>query len=487
MSESYASAFLFARFLTMAFDDHSIPPFWSRIPRFFAFPLHPAVLARVWLYGAIPAIAALATGINSMAIAGAGLSLLAWILFLRYGSRVLSETALGRLSPADYAGDEDESLKFLPYRIFGLFFIASLAVGVVAGLFGEGAGFAANGLATLMLPAAFMVLVHTRSLSAGLNPGHAWAVVSAMGKAYLLLCLFLFCLSSGQAFLTMWLASHGILPIWERWAELQASLGHIDPDDDGEAVMALFAGFDSYLKSQRPRLFMSIFAFTAAGMYFTLIAFNMMGYALYQYHRRLGIAVDEGRAGEGGAVPGEDDEIAALIAAGQLDRAVDIAYEAQRLDMEDLAAQERYHKLLHLAGKDERMFSHARRLLALLMRKNQPAKALEVVRRCREKDAEFRPDDPALVLALAEAARRGRDPRFALELMRRFDGLFNGHPLIPDIYFLSACILCEDLRQDQAADRLFEAVCRRYPDHPLAGRAQEFRATLARLGSNAAG
>lgn len=459
-------------------------PFWGRIPRFFLFPLNPAVLGRICLFGAIPAIGIFASGIKGMLIAVAGLSLLAWIFFLRFGSRVLSETALGRLSPADYAEGDDPTLAHLPYKIFGLFFATSSAIGLVAGIFGEGAGMAANLLVMLMMPASLMVLVHSRSLTAGLNPGQAWALMRTIGKPYSLLCLFLFCLSSAQMFMSFWLFTNGVTPIMEKWAELQMAMSQVETQEEFEQIQPLFVAFDTFLKRQQPRLSLSVFGFTGVAMYFTMIAFNMMGYVLYQYHRALGLEIAEPRKGRPGGDPAQDSEagqIADLIAAGQLDKALDIAYEAQRVDPENVAAQERYHKLLHLAGKNDRLFSHGNRYIALLLRLQMPAKALEALRRCREKDAEFRPDDPATILALAQAARNARESKFALEIVRAFDKSFPRHPLIPEVYSLSARILCEDLRQDAMADRIFAALCQRYPDHPCAAEAQEYRTALARM------
>jgi hypothetical protein len=110
-----------------------------------------------------------------------------------------------------------------------------------------------------------------------------------------------------------------------------------------------------------------------------------------------------------------------------------------------------------------------------------PGKAIEALRRCREASADFRPDDPSLLLTLAQAARGMRDPKTALEIMRAFDKNHPRHPLIPDVYLLSGRILCEDLRQDSTADRLFATICERYPEHPCAAQAMEYRAVLARM------
>lgn len=460
-------------------DAITAPPFWTRIPEFFRFPLrHPQILGRICMCGAIPAVGTFASGMQSMFVAIGGLTIVAWIILLRHGSRVLCETAQGRLSPADYPWEQDDSLVHMPYKLFGLFVITSIVVGMAASLFGQGASMVANLAIMLILPAAAMVLVQTRSLTAGLTPNLSWEIARAMGKPYLLLCLFLFCLSSSQMLVSFWLYSKGFDPLLAKWAEVEAALYQTSPDEDVEYILEPFF---SMLSRQRPRLFLSTFASTATAMYFTIIAFNMMGYVLYQYHRRLGLEIDNPDAADGSAPNREADPVADLITAGKIDQALDIAYEAQRLEPESVDMQLRYHRLLHLAGKDDRLLSHAQRLMPLLLDKGMPGKALDALRLCRERQPEFRPEDPATVLALAKAARTARDAKLALDILRSFDRLFKNHPLIPEVYALSALILCEDFRQDKMAEQIFTVLCQRFPDHPCASQAREYLKTLARL------
>ncbi len=462
------------------------PPFWGRIPRFFLFPLYPAILRRFCLFAALPVICIFTTSINAGLVVFLGLSLLAWIFYLRLGSRIFSETSRGRLSPEHYDPETDESLTHLPYAIFGLGFVASFAVGLVEGLFGSGPSVAANLIVSLMMPASLMVLVHTRSLFAGLSPGQVWELIRAIGKPYLLLCLFLFCLSSAQMFLGVQCFELGIAPIIEKWALLQQTLSAVRSEEDWRMAQGALSEFQSFLARQRPRLGLSLFGFNAAAMFFTTVAFNMMGYVLYQYHQALGLAVDEPRPARGGQRDEPHDaageQIAALLAEGRMNKALDIAYEEQRVEPDSVAANERYHKLLHLAGdKTDRLTSHANRFIALLLRQQMAGKALEVLRRCREQSADFRPEDPATLLALAQSARGLRDPKQALDIMRSFDKKHPRHPLIPEVYSLSARILCEDLRQDAMAERLFAAIIRRYPEHPRAVEAREYQSALARM------
>lgn len=454
-------------------------PFWERIPRFFLFPLQPAILGRLVLAAALPALCFLAPGAVSGLLLFFGGSLWAWFSVLRQGSRVLIETSHGHLSPADYDEGALDGLSFLPFGIFALFFVSGVAIGIIQGMFGNIPAMAMNFFVSLLLPAALMVLVHSRSLLAGLNPWRAATLIGSIGKPYLLLCVFLFCLSSAQMFLTWQLYAFGLKPII---ADLMA--GNLVPENGRtpiELVGELFA-------QQRGRMASALFCANLAAMFFTMIAFSMLGYVLYQYHRILGIPLAP-PARRGNPAQAADDgpaaQIAELIAAGEMSRAIDIAYEEQRVQHEDVTAQERYHKLLHLAGRKDRLLPHANRLIPLLLQRQMADRAVDALRRCRELDADFRPQEAAIELALAEAAHKLRENRLALDLMRAFDKRHPRHPLIPEVYFLSARILCEEFRQDAMAEKIFTAIATRYPQHPCAEKAAEYRRTLARLRGNA--
>ena len=450
-------------------------PFWERIPRFFLFPLQPAILGHLFLAAALPALCFLAPGAISGLLLFFGGSLWAWFSVLRQGSRIAIETSRGRLLPADYDDNTREGLGLLPFSIFALFFVSGLAVGLIQGMFGNTPAMAMNFVVSLLLPAALMVLLHSRSLLDGLNPWRAATLIGSIGKPYLLLCVFLFCLSSAQMFLTWQLYAFGLKPII---ADLMA--GNIVPES-GQTPIDLIG---ELFARQRMRMSSALFCANLAAMFFTMIGFNMLGYVLYQYHRILGIPLPPTARGGNPATAAEDGpaaQIAELIAAGEMSRAIDIAYEEQRVHHEDVTAQERYHKLLHLAGRKDRLLPHANRLIPLLLQRQMASRAIAAWRRCHELDADFRLHEPGVELALAEAAHKLRENQLALDLMRAFDKRHPRHPLIPEVYFLSARILCEEFRQDAMAEKIFSAIATRYPQHPCAEKAAEYRRTLARL------
>jgi hypothetical protein len=467
-----------------------IVPFWSRVPLFFMFPLHVSILGRMALFCILPAIGVFATTPPMIAIAIFGLGILAWIGFLRFGSLVLSETSLGHLAPRQYSPFRDESLSYMPFKIFALLVVSGIVVGLLGAFFGRNVAIGANFLVSLITPAAIIVLVVSRSLFSGLNPFASMSVMGAVGKPYFLLCLFLFSLSTAEGFLTTQMLGAVLKPILGRWAEIQAAAREVASQADAEAVQEMMSAYMDDLQRLKPRFAATIFLVCMVAMYFTLIAFNMLGYAAYQYHAKLGLEVDDEpeTTRRGAAVEADPDakRIAELVAAGNIDQALDIAYEAQRLDAENALAHERYHKLLHLAGKDERLLGQTNRLLPLLLRQGKKHNALEVLRRTRERHPLYLPEQAEQILDMAEIARTERQPKLALMLLAGFEQKWARSALLPEALFLSGRILCEDLRDDAKADGYFSRVCESHASHPKAAEAQRFRDVLARMSTGPA-
>jgi hypothetical protein len=418
-----------------------IQPFWLRMPRFFLYPLHLEPL----LYMIFLSCATLLALIVPLPLILGFLLVFLGILlaFIRYAYKTLDRTAMGFLAPDQYVNYDDSGRAGLPYKQFGIFFV----IGALLGL-AERAGGLVFGAALmyglLSMPAATMILTVTRSFWSALNPFAVIRMMTTIGMPYLGLCAFLFLLSASQGVLQSFLAPR--VPQW----------------------MAL------------PTL-----AFVA--MYFTLIMFNMMGYVLYQYHHLLGVRVRNDRLGGGAgagsraAGGGETASYADLIASGQIGEALDQAYEERRIDPENVAANDRYHKLLLLSERKERLQSHTRSYLALLLKKGLAAEAIKLYGATREKMPDFEPEEPAQLLRLAEAARQARDFTLALSLLNGFDKRFPKSEEIPAVYFFAAQTLCENFREDAKARQLLTKLLKHYPTHPVSDKARQLLNFLEKL------
>ena len=362
-----------------------------------------------------------------------------WLAFTRYAYKTLDQTAIGLLTPDQHRSFADEGRASLPYKQFAIL----MAMGFVLGLAQSMGGLVYGAVlifVVLAFPASVMNLAITQSFWSGLNPLAAIRMMRTVGLPYLALCAFLFLLLVSQQTLQMILFPR--VPGW-----------------------------------------MIIPMMNLVAMYFTLIMFNMMGYVVFQHHHLLGLSVASSSqpkdAGD------SSDAIGRLIGAGQMDEALELAYEAQRVAPDDVAAHDRYHKLLALAGRDDRLMSHARTYLSLLLRKGMDDEALTLFRSMREKDAAVAPERPEQLLSLAGAARRRREYSEALALVKGFDKRFPKHAEIPNVYLFVAQVLSENLRQDASARQLLAVLLARYPEHQTSIGARQLLSVIDRMQASA--
>ena len=420
-----------------------IKPFWQRIPLFFRYPLHAEPLlymAALSISSLLGFVAPLPTPLDYLLVL-----FLIWLAFVRYSYKTLDQTARGLLTPDQHEKYDDPERKYLPYKQFAIFIVVIFALGFAARAGGLVFG-AVSIFCVLALPANVMILSITRSFWSGLNPFAAASMMRVIGLPYLGLCAFLFMLSASQQMLQIALASK--LPGW---------------------------------------LLLPALNFVA--MYFTLIMFNMMGYVVFQYHHLLGLQISANASGTGNPPAGSNNEgaeaIGQLIGAGEIDKALDLAYEAQRVAPDDVAAHARYHKLLALAGRNDRLITHSKRYLEVLLQKGRGDEALQLYRSMQERDAAYTPEQPVHLLRLAEAARLRREFHPALELIKGFDKRFPRHAEIPSVYLFAARVLCENLRQDASARQILKVLQTRYPEHPVTAEAAQLIAVLDKLAAPA--
>jgi hypothetical protein len=411
-----------------------IPPFWQRLPHFFRYPLYWEPL----LYMGFLALATLLGFIlpAPFPFDHALVHLGVWLAFFRYAYKTLDQTAQGWLTPEEHRMRDNADLIYLPYKQCGIFLVAGLVLALAYAFGSLVLGFVMIFM-VLALPASVMTLVITRRFWVALNPLALCNMMRMIGLPYLGLCGFILLLSGGTDALSILLVP--LMPVW-LWLP----------------------------------------ALNFVSMYFMLIMFNMMGYVIYQNHHVLGLSanvpVTVDRQVE------ENNAVGHLIGAGRLEEALAVAYEAYRVAAhDDVAAHERYHKLLVLTGHNDRMLSHAPSYLSLLLEKNLGDEALALYRFVRERAPALELEQPAQLLRLAEAARRQRNFAEALALIKGFDKRFPRHRDIPSVYFLAASILCENLHQDKDARRILVVLLARYPDHPVCAEAQQLLTVLDKL------
>jgi hypothetical protein len=413
-------------------------PFWHRLNTFFAFPLQPRPLG----YAAVLSLCSLLAHVLFFLPGALGLGLVELGILLaatRYGFKVIALGSRGIVRASDFPQQLDDEWTSLPWKLFAV----SLVQGFVAvALAAVNPVLASIGLFVIsfLYPATVVVLVQSCSFWQTLHPAFLWAAMRAIGWPYALLCFFLFLLNTGAQ-----IAMATLLPQISEWFALP------------------------------------LFNFVL--IYFGWVMASLLGYVMYQNHAELGIDLLPGAGADDleqdRRTPAQiardaaDAEVAQLVTDGDLGAALAVAYEAQRIAPDDLAAHRRYHRVLLLSPeKTATLLDHGRRLVDLLVRRELASEALKVYRACREKDAQFRIDDAAVVLALARIEWRNGEAREALALLKGFDKRFRGHAAIPQAYELAARVLVQGLdRADMARPILAVLEAR----HPGSEQTQEVR------------
>lgn len=414
--------------------DPGIVPFWQRIPQFFLYPWHLQPLLYMLFLAAVSGVyflVPLPTPFDLIIVLFG-----VWLAFMRYAYKILARTAHGQLRPDQYSERFETLSPYLPYKQYAVFIFMGVWVALASELGPLFAGLVLL-FCVVATPASVMALTITGSLRAAINPLTLLSTMRAIGLPYLSLCAFLFMLSASQG-----AVQHFLVPRLPEWLGLP------------------------------------VLNFVA--MYFSLIMFNMMGYAVYQHHHELGVEADVAPAvadsgNERQAVLGR------LVADGQLATALDLAYEDVRAAPDDLAPHRRYHALLLLSDQNDRLVAHGRRYLSALLGKSRGSEALQVYRALLERTPDFAPERPSELLRLAEAARQARDYTYALALIKGFDKRFPRHPEIPDVYLFAASMLCENLRQDATARQILQVLLTRYPEHAASGEGRKLLTAIERM------
>lgn len=400
-----------------------IKPFWERLPKFFLFPLQGGNWVALFLLSFASLLAFF------LPVPFPFDHILAQCLIILTGVRraFIKMDAISR----GYLTDDDQTMMSkdpqranLPWKLLGVMIVWGIVVNIT-GSISEVLGYLVWAFTVVTLPATIMALSVTNSFVSGLNPVLWIKIIRGVGKSYAALFVFLALLSGG---------SNAVLPL----------LG------------PLLKGW----------LFLPVVDFCF--LYFLYVMFAMMGYVLYQYHWELGVHVerlhDEGVAAPVDAI---GDVIAERIASGDVEAALEAAREQHQSAPEDIKVQERYHKLLLMAGKTDHVLEHGRRYLSLLLQKKQLDQAMTLHRRLLEVEPGFKPVSPDEILKLAQEAHRCRQFEMAFSLIEGFEQKFQNHVDIPQVRFLAARIQSEAFRRDDLAKQTLQALCEQFPKHEV--------------------
>ena len=414
----------------------TIPPFWSRIPKFFVWPLQFGPMVYISVLALASAVA------DFLPIIGSLLFLVIWFLFFRYAMTVLVQTSRGNFD-ADTADANLESGDRRPFKQAIYMVVIFVMLAVIAAAVSPVLAILVGLMMTVALPAAIIIIAIDDSLAGALNPARIFSVISKIGLPYLALSVFLLLLQGGDAVVL-------------------------------KLIGPLIPNFIEYP------------VVTFVSMYFLLMMYNMMGYVVYQYHEALGYNVDKTfdeniPESEVDRTLSEADRLVAQrVTDGDIQGAVDALLEDMRHQRNDIPKNQRLHKLYLTLGSAEKTLAHAQVLTGLLVKAGQVDVAYELLVKMRTLSPDFAIPEVAMILPLADIARRRHNAALALGLITGFDKKYPKHADIPAVYLLAAKVFAELKRDEPQAARILGTLMSRYPDCPASVEAKTYMSVLER-------
>ncbi|MCL2309433.1 MAG: hypothetical protein FWC42_04035 [Proteobacteria bacterium] len=402
-------------------------PFWERIPFFFGYALQKGPLL-FYLIATIVVVALTATIVSPFFLAKLLLLLLGVCAITKYLCTVLIAVSEGE-TEAPPVSQMFRGEGFWVYiKILILFIVLSIVLWLSSTL-GPLVVFLVGLLLTLAFPAMIIVLTLEDSLIAALNPRNIITMIGAMGWHYLILWAFLFIIMQSPGLLVYLLAS-----------------AHIP-------------------------VYVLIVAFCLVFLYFYVVMFSMMGYAVYQHQGALGhVAGDWTEAGleENEYIPNKARALSEIYAReGRHEDALDALKEAIKAQPKNMALHERYHRLLLAHGTLEQSQAHLMRAYLPLLLSKAPARAVEVYLAAKKKMGDIpAPPHPMICETLAlELIQKGH-PAEGLQLTQNFHQRFPDYPHTPRVYLMAAKTLAYLQRDTDTAYQLMTYIRQHYPKSP---------------------
>ena len=406
------------------FSEWKIPPFWRKLNSFFLFPLQTEPL----LYALLLSACSYGLMFGVIGVFAVGLGLL--LAVSRYAFKVSALASRGITNSADFrASHVEEEWKWLPWKFFGVLFVFGLFVGFLTSR-SLALGLVANLIVAFLIPATWMVLINTSSLSSAINPFELLATIFGIGKSYLLLCFFLFLLQQGSPMV-----------------------------------------MEALLKVAARGMVLPLMSFVL--IYFTWVMAAMIGYVMYQHHAALDIEPVQAPEGESlvkvdpvaQEAQRRDAMVARLVQNNQMDEAVNQAREWQRENVESLPDLRRYFRVLKLTEKADALVDLAQRFIPMLMARQSNSEALEVWVSSVKRKPDFQLQSAQASYDLAQQAWRSGKPRYVLILGKNFEQRFAGSNLTPPMLELMVRAYKQGLNQPMQAVHVYMRMRQLFPEH----------------------
>lgn len=359
-------------------------------------------------------------------VLGLIVDLIVLILVLKLAVEALVHTAHDRVGPDKAGGmsatDSQAIGQILLLLIFGLpiYLLALWGIGSLAWL--------ALLLAVLVLPATIIVQAVDDNLLHSLDPRAWWALASRVGASYWVMVAMLACL------------------------------------------LVVFVGLHWLLAASLPGLFAAVLS-AFVGFYALLVGYYLMGRVIIHKHEALDLDLTPPIVRPTLANAEEDDVMQAADRLLANDEPVAAADQLQSLIVRRGASapiHERYRQLLLAIRDMERLGTHGRDYIGVLLALGQPKRAAALLVESRSHDAAFRLDVPEHITELVAHAAATGQSQLAVDLADGFNSRFPKDPDTARNLLTAARLMAERFGRVAEAKHVLEGLQEKYPEHPLA-------------------
>lgn len=418
-----------------------MPPFWSKMPTFFAYPFQVNGLTFLTLITLLAGIAFIAAHASNLLMILPFFIMIS--LIISQGLRVIEFCSQGKTQPPDFLdlfNGNSTTLKTL-----GLMFAYGVALVFISrlGMIGTLGTIALSAL----MPASIMLLAISGSLAHAIDPTAIFDIARKMGWSYLGLGLILALISAGPE----------------------------------QAIALIPQSKLADMQEQNPEAFTTLLIVMTT--YFNMVMGAMMGYLLYQHHGELGIATDDEYNGTE-----TDKRVLELARATILTRESRIEEALRQLGglisdfPDDTEIHTRYHSLLCESGcYPERIAPHTDRYLEFLIKSQRTELLIPAFEAARKHIPDYKPKVINARIGVANKYFQQRHYKKAVNLLSLLHKEVATSPELPEAYFLLARIYSEGPHDDEKAIMILDYISKHFPNTPLSSQINSYRNMLVTL------
>lgn len=407
-------------------------PFWRISHRFFTYGAQPMIIG-------LTVAMALVSLLVPKGLIGLGIGLLMFGVVIRYGLNIIARMAQGdwKAPGLSSAAGGEEHLYLKQIAVYVILFIGAGLAGGVPLL-----GLVALLFVNLALPASTMVLALTQSVGQAVNPLQLSALMLRIGWPYLLLWFTVNLVTSGP-YIMFYLGGENL---------------------PAAVAFPLFA---------------------ATTFHFSVVAFAMMGYVLYQKKGELGFANDEDRGRNL-----EPDQYLrqhalgasnVMIRENQVEKARKTLNDGLAKFPGDAELHERMHRLLMLMGDAKGVSRHSDFFCKMLVQHGNAGSAMRIFHDARTTVQDYVPEDAEVCHQVGKALFTQNKALEAKQVLVNLHKRAPDYAALDQAYLLLAKICSEGLQDDATALKLTDWLQKKYPGTDVANEAAAYQQTLSQM------